>query len=90
MLPKRSGIARAVAASIAALTLLAAAPQAAFAAKEGIWSRWAKEVVSRPTKAEIPFAVLFTLPAMIIITPFWWAQAAMDKMKSDDEDESED
>jgi hypothetical protein len=88
MLPKRkkTGIARAIAASIAALALLAAAPQAALAEMEGIWGRWADEVIHRPTKAEIPFAILFSLPAMIVITPFWWVQAAMDKMRGEDED----
>jgi hypothetical protein len=89
MLRKKTGIARAIAASIAAVALLAAAPQTALAAKQGIWSQWAHEVISRPTKAEIPFAILFTLPAMIAITPFYWAQAALAKMKGGDEDEDE-
>ena len=84
MLPKRTGAARAIAALIAALALFAAAPQAALAEKEGIWGQWAEEVTDRATKAEIPFAVLFTLPAMIVITPFWWAQAALDKIRGKD------
>ena len=85
MLSKRTGIVRAIAAVIAALALLAAAPQAALAEDQGIWSQWAEEVTDRETKAEIPFAVLFTLPAMIVITPFWCAQKALTKMKSDDD-----
>jgi hypothetical protein len=84
MPPNRTDIVRAIAAVIAALALLAAAPQAALAEDQGIWSQWAEEVTDRETKAEIPFAVLFTLPAMIVITPFWWVQKAMAKMKGDD------
>jgi hypothetical protein len=84
MLPKRTDVTRAIAAGIAALALLAALPQAALAEQEGIWSQWADEVTDRATKAEIPFAVLFTIPAMIVITPFWWAQKALDKMRGDD------
>ena len=84
MLPKRTDVVRAIAATIAALTLFAAVPQAALAEKEGIWGQWADEVTDRQTKAEIPFAILFTLPAMIVITPFWWVQAAMEKMSGDD------
>ena len=84
MLPKRTDVVRAVAAAIATLALVAAVPQAALAEDRGIWGQWADEVADRATKAEIPFAVLFTLPAMIVITPFWWIQRAMDKMKGDD------
>jgi hypothetical protein len=89
MLPKRTGIARAIAASIAAVVLLAASPQTALAAEQGLWSQWAHDVIHRPTKAEIPFAILFTLPAMIVITPFMWAQAALAKMKGEKEAEYE-
>ena len=84
MLPKRTGIARAVAALITTLALFAAVPQTALAEDQGIWAQWADEVADRPTKGEIPFAVLFTIPAMIVITPFWWVQKALDKMKGDD------
>ena len=36
------------------------------------------------TEAEIPFAILFTIPAMLVITPIWLTQLAMGKMRGDD------
>jgi hypothetical protein len=79
---KRVSIARLLAACIAALTLIAALPQAALAEEEKLWTRWAEEVTDRDT-LEIPFAILFSLPAMLMTTPFYWGILALDAMDDD-------
>jgi hypothetical protein len=84
MLAKRTAIARAIATLITVFVLVAAVPQTALADEEsGIWSQWVAEVADR-SKPEIPIAILFSLPAMIVSTPFWLGQLALDKMRGDD------
>lgn len=75
---------RAIAATIAMVALLAAAPSTALAEGEGIWSQWASEVTDRESKAEVPFAILFSIPPMIVITPFWLVKVAMEETKTED------
>ncbi len=84
MRPKRTDITRAIATLIATLALITAVPQAALAEDEAVWSQWIAQVTDRGTVAEIPFAILFTIPAMIVVTPIWLVQVAMDKMRGDD------
>jgi len=75
---------RTAAVLIAVLGLAAVTPTAAQAQDEGLWQRWVEEVTDRD-KIEIPFAILFSLPAMIVTTPFWLAEVAYGKLTADDE-----
>jgi len=80
---RKTTIVRFSATLIAALTLLAANPQLALAEDDGLWNRWVEEVTDRQA-FEIPFAVLFSLPAMIVTTPFWLAELAVAKLTEDE------
>ena len=80
---RKSRIARIVATLIAALALLATAPQTALAEDEGLWNRWVEEVTDRQA-IEVPFVILFSIPAMIVTTPFWFAGWAVDKLEGDE------
>jgi hypothetical protein len=64
---------------VAALALTAATPQPAFAEVEDIWGRWTSEVLDRDSKWEIPIALIASVPGMILITPIWAGQLALDK-----------
>jgi len=69
---KQNTLTRRLAALIACFALVAAIPQTALAdEEEGLWSDWWNHVADRESKAEIPFAILFTLPPMLVVTPFW-------------------
>ena len=81
---KNTRIFRSVAVLITIFALVAAAPQIARAEVEPYWGRWWEEVAQRETKAEIPYAVLFTIVPMIIITPLWLGMKAYSSL-SDDE-----
>ncbi len=81
---KNTRIFRSVAVLITIFALVAAAPQIARAEVDPFWGRWWDEVAQRDTKAEIPFAVLFSIPPMIILTPFWLGMKANSGL-SDDE-----
>ena len=81
---KNTRIFRSVAVLITIFALVAAAPQIARAEVDPFWGRWWKEVADRETKAEIPFAVLFSIPPMILATPFWLGMKAYSGL-SDDE-----
>jgi hypothetical protein len=83
MSAKRTAIARAIATLITVFVLVTAVPQTALAEEQGIWSQWVEQVADR-SKPEIPIAILVSLPAMILTTPFWLAQLALDKMRGDD------
>jgi hypothetical protein len=72
-----------LATAVTALALAVSAPGAALADVENIWSRWYQEVTTRD-KPEIPFAILFSLPAMIFSTPFWAGMIAVEKISGDD------
>ena len=82
---KRTVIARAIATLVAAVVLVAGVPQTALAEEENPWSQWWSEVADRGTVAEIPLAIIFSIPAMICITSFWLGQLALDKIRGDDE-----
>jgi len=84
MRAKMARMGRVMTATIALVALLAAVPPAALAEGDGIWSQWASEVTNRNSKVEAAFAVVFSLPAMIVITPFWWVELAMEKLSGDD------
>jgi hypothetical protein len=82
MLMKRTAATRAIATLIATLALVAAVPKAALAESENLWKIWATEVTDRSVY-EMPFAILFSLPAMIVTTPFWLGNVALEKLKGD-------
>jgi len=81
---KNIRIFRSVAVLITIFALVAAAPQIARAEVDPLWGRWWEEVAQRETKAEIPFAVLFSILPMVIMTPFWLGMKAYSGL-SDDE-----
>jgi len=66
--------------------LLTAVPTAAFAEDAGFWSVWVRSAWKREGKFEIPFAVLFTIPPMIICKPVWLVNVAVAKMKGGADD----
>ncbi|MBW2268144.1 MAG: hypothetical protein JRH16_06175 [Deltaproteobacteria bacterium] len=69
---------RCAATLVAALALSAATPQTAACAEvENVWARWTAEVLERDAKWEIPIALIASLPAMLVITPFWAGQLAL-------------
>jgi hypothetical protein len=72
---------RLLAALLAALLVAAALPSQALAEGDNPWKVWASELGDRGTKAEIPVVVLVTLPAMLVITPFWLGGIAYGKIK---------
>jgi hypothetical protein len=82
MLMKRTAATRAIATLITTLALVAAVPKAALAESENLWKIWATEVTDRSVY-EMPFAILFSLPAMIVTTPFWLGNVALEKLKGD-------
>jgi hypothetical protein len=65
--------------------LLAVAPSA-LAEDGNIWSRWAERATDREIKAEVPFVILVTLPAMLVITPIWAVQKAIEAIGDEDEE----
>ena len=72
MASHRRKLLRTIAAVITTLALLAVAPTTALAQEEpGFWSIWAKQSWKRESKAEIPFAVIVSLPPMLVCTPIW-------------------
>jgi hypothetical protein len=87
MLAKKTDFRRALASLVAVLVLVAGAPPAALAESDGIWTQWANRVTDRESKAEVPLAILVSLPAMLIITPIWLGKLAIEKLSGgDDED----
>ena len=74
-----------IAASLATAVLLTTAlPLTASAEVENIWSRWTSEVLDRDAKWEIPFAVIGSIPAMVLITPIWAGQLALQAIDGDE------
>jgi len=84
MLEKRTATTRVFATLIAAIALVVAVPQAALAEDENLWKQWASEMKER-SPYEMPFAILFSLPAMIATTPFWLGTIAYDKLTEKDD-----
>lgn len=81
----RTPFPRIVPALLAAFMLTASIVPAASAREiENPWSRWTTEVLDRPTKAEIPLALMASLPGMLIITPIWLGKLAYQRWTSDD------
>jgi len=78
---------RFLAALLVGVCLPLAAPPGALAQEEdkNLWAEWWKGVTDRGTKAEIPFAFLVTIPAMLVITPVWLVQRAYARLNSDDD-----
>ena len=83
---------RILAALLAGICLPLAAPGGASAEEEekNLWAQWWKGATDRGIKAEIPFAVLVTIPAMLIVTPVWLIERGYERLTSEDEGSSED
>jgi len=79
---------RTLASLLVGICFLLAMPPAALAQEddESLWTQWWKGVTDRSIKAEIPFAFLVTLPAMIVITPVWLAERAYARLSAEDDD----
>jgi hypothetical protein len=75
------GFTRATAVAAAVCMLVVVAPQTSVAKVDNLWSVWASEVTDR-SKAEIPFVILTSLPAMLVSTPFWLGVWSLDKYKN--------
>jgi hypothetical protein len=73
---------RAVALACTCFMLLASMPAAAQA--DEFWGLWASEVKLR-VWWEMPFVIVFSLPAMIVTTPFWAGTKAYVSLTSDDD-----
>lgn len=61
-----------------ALALAVGTPVTASA--DDFWGLWARELKERPWW-EVPFATLFSFPAMVVTTPFWAGTEAWGAMK---------
>jgi hypothetical protein len=85
MLAKKLALRRGTASLVAVLVLLASAAPTALAEDKGIWSQWAARVTDRESKAEVPLAIVFTLPAMVLITPIWLGKLAIQSLSGDDD-----
>ena len=93
MRSRRAGISRRLgAATLAALCLTLATPPSALAddPPQGLWARWWDGATHREFAAEIPFAVLVTLPAMLVVTPIWLAAHGYERLTGDEGDEDRD
>ena len=85
---RNRGFTRTAAIAAAVYTLVVATPQAAQAEVDNLWGVWASELTNR-SMAEVPFAVLTSLPAMILSTPFWFGVWSVDKIKNSGDDEED-
>lgn len=65
-------------AALFAALLLFAAPLPAAADVEDVWGRWTTEVLDRESKWEVPLAVVVSIPAMLVISPFWAGQLLLE------------
>jgi len=83
---RRLQLRRGCVAAVTILALLGATPGAAFAETPPLWSVWVDQVAKRESKPEIPFAILFSLPPMLVVTPFWLGNLAVDKAKGGDDE----
>ena len=81
---KRSAVARSLAAVLAMLMLVLAAPPALAADTPNIWKLWVEDLGDREYKVEIPFLVIVSIGPMIAITPIWLAQLAIGAAKGED------
>jgi hypothetical protein len=76
---RQSRVRSAVASVLAATVLLVVAPSAAHA-EDDFWGLWGRNVIERPVW-EVPFAIIISLPAMIVTTPFWAGGKAIGAIK---------
>jgi hypothetical protein len=79
---RRTAMRRLLASFIAVLSLGVASPGSALAV-DNLWAEW-KEGVTQRSRGEVPFAILITLPAMLVTTPFWAGAWAVGKLKGKD------
>ena len=88
---KNRGFTRVAAVAATVCALVVATPQAAVAKVDNLWGVWASEVTDR-SKVEVPFAIITSLPAMLLSTPFWFGVWSLAKIKNsgDDEESEED
>ena len=68
-------------AALLAALLLCATPLPAAADVENVWGRWTSQVLDRNSKWEIPLALIASVPAMIVITPFWAGQLLLEALE---------
>jgi len=80
---------RVIGSLIAVAFLMAAVPQSAFAEEKSFWAQWATAptLTDRVSRPEIPIAILFTFPVMVVTTPFWLLKIGLDKMMEKSSDE---
>jgi hypothetical protein len=76
---------------LAGICILVAAPPGASAREkdENLWVRWWEGVTIREDKLEIPFIVLASIPAMLLITPIWLVQLGLEGLSSEDGGDSQ-
>lgn len=84
--PRGSRTRRAVALVCVSAALAASVPSAAVA--DEFWGLWASEVKQR-VWWERPFAIVFSLPAMLVTTPFWAGTKAYGSLKNRGGDDDE-
>ena len=77
---------RVLAALCMATALALGAPMSA--AADEFWGLWASEVRQR-VWWERPFAIIFSLPAMVVTTPFWASTKAYGAIKNRGDDGGE-
>lgn len=80
---RRSARTRLVAVALAVLVSTVALAPAALAKEQGIWSQWADQVTDREINAEVPFAIVLSIPAMVIVTPIWLGGKALGAVTDD-------
>ena len=76
----RAVFTRMVAISIASLVIAVGVPTQASAADD-FWGLWASELTQRAWW-EVPFATVASLPAMIVVTPFWASGKAIGAIRN--------
>ncbi len=52
--------------------------------EEGIWGQWADQITDRESPWEIPLVIIATVPAMMVITPFWLGGKAIRAIRGDE------
>lgn len=82
--PRRDLVKRAAAIVCTTIAVWAVVPPAVHA--DEFWGLWGREVVKR-TWWEMPFAIVFSLPAMVVTTPFWAGTKAVGALQGDGDDE---
>jgi hypothetical protein len=87
---RRGRALRSLAALLVGTCLLLATPQSAWAREQekNLWAQWWKGATHREYKVEIPFIILVSVPAMLIITPIWLVQRGYARLSSEEDDGS--